>query len=218
MPEAKPKTRVVIVASGEGTNAQAIIEASQREPGPYVVAAVICDRPSAGVIARAEKLGIPLTLLRRKDYLTREAFDAALVAALRQHHAELVVLAGFMRIVGKPVLEAFPGAVINIHPALLPSFPGLEAQTQALKAGVRVSGCTVHFVDDGVDTGPIIAQAVVDVRVDDDLATLTSRIRRQELALYPEVVRLITSGKVALEDRRVEVATIKSVDNWYFGS
>ena len=149
---------------------------------------------------------MPTEILPHKQFASREAFDQALVATLKKHGVELVALAGFMRLLTPAFLGAFPQRVVNIHPALLPAFPGIHAQKQALDYGARVTGCTVHFVDEGCDTGPIIAQAAVPVLDGDDEAALTARILAEEHRLYPAAIRAVAEGRVRSEGRRVKIA------------
>ena len=153
-------------------------------------------------LERAKKAGIATEVLLPAQFASRDAYDAALAQLLKRYDVKLVVLAGFMRIIGQELLNEFSHAVINIHPALLPSFPGLHAQMQAFNYGVKVAGCTVHFVDSGVDTGPIIAQRAVPVLEDDDVDCLTQRILEQEHELYPYVISKIAQNKVILKDRK----------------
>jgi phosphoribosylglycinamide formyltransferase-1 len=197
---------VGVLASGGGTNLQALIGAAARgELGPARLAVVGVNVPGCGALERAEKAGIATFVLDHKAFPSREAFDAALVETLRQHRVELVVLAGFMRLLTPAFLAAFPHRVVNIHPALLPAFPGTHAQEQALTYGVKVSGCTVHFVDSGTDTGPIIAQTAVPVLEGDDEESLRERILVEEHRLLPAVVRAIAEGRVSVEGRVVRV-------------
>ncbi len=196
--------RVGILASGSGSNFQALVEGVAKEPGIEVVA-LICNRPGARVFDRAKALGVSSKLMDHTQWPSREAFDDALVAELQARGVEWVCLAGYLRLVTPRFLNAFPGRVVNIHPALLPSFPGLHGARQALAAGVRVSGCTVHLVDQGTDTGPIIAQATVRVLPDDDEAALSARIQVEEHRLYPLVLRSIARGDVTLEGGRVRL-------------
>lgn len=184
---------VGVLASGSGSNLQALIDA---DLGPARIAVVICNVPGARAIARAEAAGIPAVLIDHRTFADRRAFDLAIVEALRAHGVEWVVLAGFMRIVTSVVLEAFADRVVNIHPALLPSFPGVHAQKQALRAGVKLSGCTVHLVDEGTDTGPILAQSAVPILPDDDEARLSGRILSEEHRLYPRCVRALAEGRL----------------------
>jgi phosphoribosylglycinamide formyltransferase-1 len=192
-------TRFGVLISGEGTNLQAILDAAAEGRLQGEVAVVISNVATAGGLARAKKAGVPTVVLPHKGYASREAFDAAVVDALREHEVDYVVLAGFMRLVTPVLLDAFPMRVINIHPALLPSFPGVHGQAQALAYGVRVTGCTVHFVDVGTDTGPILAQAVVPVLDDDDEGTLKRRVFAREHALLPTVLQWIAEGRVTVE-------------------
>ncbi len=200
------KVKVGLLASGNGSNLQAIIDQSERGELPAEVVCVITNRSDAFALERARKHGITAIHLSHRDFSGREAYDAALVAALKGHGVELVVLAGFMRIITTVLLDAFPLAVLNIHPALLPSFPGLDAQQQALEYGVKVTGCTVHFVDEGTDTGPIIIQAVVPILPDDTVESLSLRIHHQEHKTYPEAIRLFAQGRLSVKGRRVMIA------------
>jgi phosphoribosylglycinamide formyltransferase-1 len=197
---------VGVLASGSGTNLQALIAAAARgDLGPARIAAVGVNVPGCGALDRARQAGLPTFVVDHKAFASREAFDAALIEALRQHGVELVVLAGFMRLLTPAFLGAFPHRVVNIHPALLPAFPGTHAQKQAFDYGVKVSGCTVHFVDTGTDTGPIIAQAVVPVLETDDEESLRARILTEEHRLLSAAVRAVAEGRVTVEGRRVRV-------------
>jgi len=199
---ANEKPRVAVLASGRGSNFEALARAFQAGEIPGKIVLLVVDKPEAGALKIAERFGIPSLYLkfRRRE---REVFEATLLEALRKHAIEYVFLAGFMRILGKPVIDAYWGRILNIHPALLPSFPGLHAQAQALAAGVEESGCTVHFVDCGVDTGPIVLQRRVPVLPGDDEETLSARILEQEHLAYPEAARLVLTGRVRLEGDRV---------------
>jgi phosphoribosylglycinamide formyltransferase-1 len=196
-----------VLASGSGTNLQALIDAWK---GGALAPAklVVVGSNIAGCLAleRAQTSGIETFVLSHKDFASREDFDHALVTELRSRGVELVVLAGFMRVLTGAFLDAFPLRVINIHPALLPAFPGMHAQKQAIDYGVKLAGCTVHFVDKGTDTGPIIAQAAVPVLPGDDDASLGKRILGEEHRLLPAVVRAMASGQVSVEGRRVHLA------------
>jgi phosphoribosylglycinamide formyltransferase-1 len=187
-----------VLVSGSGTNLQAILDAIVANRLDARVALVLSNKAGAGGLLRARAAGVPTVTVDHKAYEGREAFDAAVVTALREHGVEWVVLAGFMRIVTRVLLDAYPMRVVNLHPALLPSFPGVNAQQQALDYGVRVSGCTVHFVDGGTDTGPIIAQRVVPVLAGDDLESLKARILAEEHALLPAVLQWIAEGRVTV--------------------
>lgn len=196
------KLRLVVLASGRGSNFQALIDACESGSIPAEIVLLLTDNPKAQALDRADKHGIKTRVIERKNFPSRDAFDTALANAAEEAGAELVCLAGFMRILSPVFISRFGGMVINIHPALLPSFPGLDAQRQALESGVKISGATVHFVDEGVDTGPIIAQAAVPVEDGDTVETLSARILEQEHRLYPEAVRMIASGKVRPNERR----------------
>ncbi|TWJ19907.1 phosphoribosylglycinamide formyltransferase [Geobacter argillaceus] len=194
-----------VLVSGSGTNLQALIDAHESGKLPAHIACVISNRADAFALERAKKHGIPAIHLDHRSFSGRNEYDAALVNILHEHGVDLVVLAGFMRIVTPVLLNAFPNAVMNIHPALLPAFPGLHAQQQALEYGVKVAGCTVHFVDAGTDTGPIIVQATVPVLEGDSMESLSHRIQIEEHRIYPEAVRLFTEGRLRVEGRRVIV-------------
>jgi phosphoribosylglycinamide formyltransferase 1 len=188
-----------VLISGEGTNLQAILDAIAGKKLDARVALVLSNVPSAGGLERARRAGVPTAVLSHKDFVSREGFDAAVVAKLREHAVEYVVLAGFMRIVTTVLLEGFPMRVVNIHPALLPSFPGVHAQAQALAYGVKITGCTVHLVDAGTDTGPILAQTAVPVLEGDDEESLRRRIQIEEHKLLPAVLQWIAEGRVTVD-------------------
>jgi phosphoribosylglycinamide formyltransferase-1 len=205
-----------VLVSGGGTNLQAILDAVAAKNLDAEIAVVISNVASAGGLERARKAGVEAIAIDHKAYATREDFDAAVVDALRARGVEYVVLAGFMRIVTRVLLDAFPMRIVNIHPALLPAFPGVHGPSQALAYGVRVAGCTVHFVDGGTDTGPIIAQAVVPVLDGDDDETLAARILEKEHALFPAALQWIAEGRVKVHAReggrpRVEVRGVVPV-------
>ena len=186
-----------VLVSGNGTNLQAILDAIRNGSLAARVTCVISNRTDAMALERASRAGIPALAIRHQTFENREAFDRALVAALREHGVDWVVLAGFMRVLTPELLRAFPGRVVNIHPSLLPAFPGRDAQRQALEHGVKVTGCTVHFVDEGVDSGPIIAQRAVDVEPGDTLETLSQRIHTAEHELFVGVLKDIADGRLA---------------------
>ena len=192
-----------ILASGRGSNFRAIIDAIEAGRLDARIALLITDRPDALAIGRARRHGVKSVLVDPKAYDSREMFDNAVVALLKGHEVELVCLAGFMRILTKTILEAFPSRIMNIHPSLLPSFPGLHAQRQALQYGVKISGATVHFVDDGVDSGPIILQAAVPVNDGDTEESLATRILEQEHQIYPRAIQLFAEGRLKVIGRRV---------------
>jgi phosphoribosylglycinamide formyltransferase-1 len=201
------ETVIAVLVSGNGSNFQAIVDAL--EAGRIKNARIAClisNKPDAFALERARKHNIPALILDHKQYPNRQAYDTALVELLKQHGVHLVVLAGFMRLLSPVMIEAFPNAIINIHPALLPAFPGLDAQKQAFDYGVRYTGCTVHFVDSGTDTGPIILQTVVPVLQDDTMETLTQRIHGEEHRTYVEAVRLFCDGRLMVDGRKVVIS------------
>ena len=199
------KLRIGVLVSGGGTNLQAIIDRCADGSIDAEIALVLCNNPLAGALDRAKKGGVPSRVIDNRQYGSREEFDQAMVEALREADVELVVLAGFMRLISGVFLDAFPGRVMNIHPALLPAFPGLHVQRKALEYGARFSGCTVHFVDAGLDTGPIIIQAVVPILDTDDEAALCARILEQEHRIYPRAIQLFAQGRLRIEGRRVRI-------------
>jgi len=205
--------RLGVLASGGGTNLQAILDACQEKRISAEVAVVISNVPGAGALERARKTGVATEVLPSKGVSDREAYDRRLVEALRAHRVDLVCLAGYMRLVTPAFLEAFGPTpetrgcprIVNVHPGLLPSFPGLHAQKQALAYGARFAGCTVHFVDEGTDTGPIIVQAIVPVLPGDGEETLAKRILAQEHAIYPQAIQWFAEGRLSVEGRKVIV-------------
>jgi phosphoribosylglycinamide formyltransferase-1 len=197
------RTRLGVLVSGGGTNLQALLDASARPDYPAEVALVVSNVPTAGALERARKAGVPVKVVDHKAFGSRADFEKALGEALAAAGVEVVCLAGFMRLLSADLLGRYPGRVLNIHPSLLPAFPGLHAQRQALERGVKVAGCTVHFVDAGMDTGPILAQAAVPVLPGDDEASLSARILQEEHRLYPLAVKLVATGAVRLEGPRV---------------
>ena len=205
--------RLGVLASGGGTNLQALLDACAARRIDAIVAVVISNVPEAGALERARRAGVPAEVIPSKGVTDRAAYDLGLVEALRRHRVDLVCLAGYMRLVSPSFLRAFGPAegtrgcprVLNIHPGLLPSFPGLHAARQALDYGARIAGCTVHFVDEGTDTGPIIAQAVVPVLPADDEASLSARIQAEEHRLYAQAVQWCAHGRLSLRGRHVEL-------------
>lgn len=186
-----------VLVSGNGTNLQAILDAIGRGALDARVRLVLSNQPEAFALERARNAGVPALGISHKAHATREAFDEAVLRALREHGVEWVVLAGFMRVLTSGFLRAWGGRVVNVHPALLPAFPGVNAIRQALSHGVKVTGCTVHFVDEGVDSGPIIAQRAVPVLDGDDEASLGARIHAAEHELFVSVLSDIAAGRVA---------------------
>ena len=198
--------KIGVLLSGSGTNLQAIIDEAG-EGLPVDIVRVVSSRPDAFGIERAKAAGIPVTVLNRDAYADPEAADARIVAELREAGAEYVVMAGYMRKVTPVMLDAFPDRVLNLHPALLPSFKGAHAIADAFGAGVKVTGITVHFANEDYDKGPIVAQRAVEVREGDTLEALEARIHEVEHVLYPEVLRLVAEGRVSVgEDRKVHIA------------
>jgi len=199
------KLRLAVLVSGRGSNLQAILDAIEEGALQAQVVGVFSDRAKPYAFERAEKRGIPTVFVDPKQFSTREEYDAALAREVAGLNPDCIALAGFMRIITPVFLDAFPGRVVNIHPALLPSFPGLDAQGQAVEYGVSYSGCTVHFVDAGVDSGPIILQSVVPVYQDDTRDTLAERILVKEHLTYPAALQLLAEGRLKLEERIVQI-------------
>lgn len=195
--------RIVILISGRGSNMEAIMRTAAADRWPVQIAAVISNKPGAGGLEVARSAGIPIVVVNHRDYPDRAEFDAALAAVIEPYQPDLVVLAGFMRILTAGFVNHFAGKLINIHPSLLPSFPGLDTHQRAIDAGVKFHGATVHFVTDELDHGPIIAQAVVPVHEDDDEASLAARLLEQEHIIYPRAVRDLLEGRLKLKDGRV---------------
>lgn len=198
--------KIGVLASGSGTNLQTIIDTIEAGKLPAEIACVLSNNAAAFALERANRHGIPSLHIDHRIFAGREAYDAALVEALREYGVKLVVLAGFMRIITPVLLDAFPWAVMNIHPALLPAFPGLHAQRQALDYGVKITGCSVHFVDAGTDTGPIIIQSAVPVMEGDTETSLSARILVEEHRIYPEAIRLFAEGRLKVDGRKVVIS------------
>jgi phosphoribosylglycinamide formyltransferase-1 len=199
------RKRIAVLASGRGSNFQAVIDAIRDGRVPASCVRLISDNPEAYAILRARAAEIPVTVVDYASFPSHGEYEQALLSAMRDCNADLFVLAGYMRIVGRDIVQAFSGRIINIHPALLPSFPGLHGQRQALLHGVRVSGCTVHFVDESLDGGPIIVQRCVPVFNDDDEETLADRILTQEHRCLPEAIRLFCEDQLVIDGRRVRI-------------
>jgi phosphoribosylglycinamide formyltransferase-1 len=202
--------RLAVLISGRGSNLQSIIDAIIRGALDATIAVVVSSRADAAGLLRARDAGIGTLVLSPRDYAGRDAYDKALADTLRSHDVGLVCLAGFMRLVGTRLLEAFPNRILNIHPSLLPAFPGLDAQRQAIEHGVRVSGATVHLVTAELDGGPIILQSSVPVRADDTADTLAARILVEEHRIYPEAIRIVLDEKWTLEGRRFVLTSNES--------
>lgn len=201
----KKLLRIGVLVSGNGTNLQSVIDRIEDGTLPAEITCVISNNSGAFALDRARTHNIPAIHVDHRHFSSREAYDAALVETLRKYRVDLAVLAGFMRIITPVLIDAFPHAIMNIHPALLPAFPGLHAQRQALEYGVKIAGCTVHFVDTGTDTGPVILQRAVPVQDDDSEETLSARIQVEEHRAYPQAIKLYAEGRLHVVGRRVFV-------------
>jgi phosphoribosylglycinamide formyltransferase-1 len=199
------RARTAILISGRGSNLASLLEAAARPGYPAEIAVVVSNEPSAAGLEHARRAGVPALTVDHRGYRTREAHEEEMVARLRQHRVDWVALAGYQRVLRAPLLAAYRGRVLNIHPALLPAFPGTHAPRQAIEYGVKVSGCTVHLVDEGVDTGPIILQEAVTVAPGDTEQTLAERILAVEHRLYPQALALAASGRLKLSGRKVTI-------------
>lgn len=198
------KLKLGVLASGRGSNFQSIIDSVESGYLNKVqISLLITDNDNAFAIERAKKHGIPHLFMTPKQFGSRDDYYEGIAAELKKLDVGLVVLAGFMRIIGKPLIDRFPNKIMNIHPALLPSFPGLHGQKQANEYGVKISGCTVHFVDEGMDTGPVIIQAVVPVKDDDTEDTLSERILKYEHKVYPEAIKLFSENRLEVSEHKV---------------
>ncbi len=194
-----------VLVSGSGSNLQSIIDHIEKGQIQAEIRVVISNNPDAYALERAKKHGIPSVVVRHQDYPDRDDFDKRMIESLKSFGIELVVMAGFMRVLTPLFLKAFPMKVINIHPAILPSFQGLHGQQKAFEYGVKFSGCTVHFADEGVDTGPIIIQAVVPVYDTDAVETLAERILKEEHRIYPQAIQWYAEGRLEVAGRKVRV-------------
>lgn len=203
--------RIAVFASGEGTNFQAMVDAWQKgyfgATEATTIELLVSDKPQAPVVQRAIQAGVDTYVFRPKEYSSREQYEIEIVAELERRGIDLIVLAGYMRLLTPTIVNPYMGRMINVHPSLLPAFPGKDALGQALAYGVKLTGITVHFVDDGMDTGPIVAQQAIEVQPHDTAETLAERIHEIERKLYPQVVAQIAQGKVTLEGRQVIVET-----------
>lgn len=200
------RTVLGVLVSGRGSNLQAILDAILAERLKAKIGIVISDNPDAVALKRVAGFDIATAVIERRKFADKRSFEQAIANELSLHHVELVLLAGFMRILSSEFIGQFPGRIMNIHPALLPAFPGLDAQAQAIRYGVKVSGCTVHFVDEGVDTGPIILQEAVPVLAGDDEHSLAERILHVEHKLYPRAVGLYCDGRLSVVGRQVIIS------------
>lgn len=196
---------IVILASGTGTNLQAIIDAVRSGRLDAEIALVVSNRPEAKALERASNAGIPTLCLPRRQYPTREAFERRLQRELETIQPAAIILAGFDRLISSQFVRAYPNRILNIHPALLPAFPGLDAIRQALSYGAKVTGVTIHFIDEGVDTGPIVLQEAVTIKENDTEESLGSRVHAVEHRLYPEALRLFIEGRLKIDGRIVHI-------------
>lgn len=201
-----PGYRIAVFASGQGSNFQALVDAAASGKLDASIELLVSDRPQAPVVEKATAAGIECHVFKPKEYASREAYEQEIVAKLEEHQIDLVVLAGYMRLLTSVVVDRYAGRLINIHPSLLPAFPGKDAIGQALDYGVKMTGITVHFVDGGMDTGAIIAQRAITVSPEDTTETLAASIHELERELYPEVVSWFTKGLVTLDGRKVTIA------------
>lgn len=199
----KEENKIGILISGRGSNMESIIKSCQSNYIPAIVAIVISDNPNALGIKIAKSYDVPTEIVERKSFQSKEEFEKKIISLLNEKEVKLVCLAGFMRILSPLFVRTFSGRIINIHPALLPSFPGLHAQKQALDYGVKISGATVHFVDEGVDTGPIIIQEAVEVLDNDTEESLSQRILQKEHQIYPKAIKLFFENRLIIQGRKV---------------
>jgi phosphoribosylglycinamide formyltransferase 1 len=205
------KTPIGVLVSGSGSNLQSLIDHIDHGLLNAQIRLVISNNPHAFALERCRKHGIPTIVVDHCQFPSREFFDCRMIELLTEAGVELVVMAGFMRILSRQFFRAFPMRIMNIHPALLPAFPGTNVQQKAIEYGVKFSGCTVHFADEGVDTGPIILQAAVPVYDDDDAESLAARILREEHRIYPQAVQYYAEGRLIIEGRRVKIRNSSSV-------
>jgi phosphoribosylglycinamide formyltransferase-1 len=208
----RPPVKLGVLISGEGTNLQAIIDAVDSGELKADIRVVISNNRTARGLERARRHGIAAEVIDHRGFASREDFDGALVASLRRHEVELVVCAGFMRLLSPVMVSAFRDRIMNIHPALCPAFPGIDAQKQAIDYGVRFSGCTVFFVTEGIDDGPVIVQAIVPVDQDDDEVSLAARIHAEEHRIYQLAIRLYQEGRLELRGRKVYIRDAPPAD------
>jgi len=198
---------IAIFASGRGTNFSAIARAVKSGKIKANLALLVCDKPGAPVLAKAKRAGVKIALIKREDFSSRKDFEAEIIRRLEEQKIDLVVLAGFMRVLGPELVSHYHNRIINIHPALLPSFKGAEGLKDAFEYGVKSTGVTVHFVDDKTDHGPIILQASVRVEESDTLQTLEAKIHKIEHKLYPQAIKLFLEGKLKIDGRRVKISS-----------
>lgn len=198
-----PRKRVVVFISGGGSNMVALARACREPNFPAEVACVISDKPTAGGLAKAQGLGIPTLVFERKNYASKGEHEAAILAALGELAPDIICLAGYMRLISGEFIAPYEGRIINIHPSLLPLFPGLHTHQRAIDSGMKITGCTVHFVTEGMDEGPIIGQAAVPVAAGETADSLAARVLTVEHKLYPLALRLLAEGKVRMDDGKV---------------
>lgn len=198
---------IAVFASGRGTNFGAIIRAVKKGSIKASLSLLVCDNPKAGAIGRAKRANIKVALIKREDFPTKEDFEARIIQHLKENQIDLIVLAGFMRLVSPEFARKYAGHILNIHPALLPSFKGTHGIEDVFNYGVKVTGVTVHFVDEKMDHGPIILQEAVKIEENDTLESLAAKIHRVEHKLYPEAIRLFVEGKLKIEGRKVKIST-----------
>lgn len=198
---------IAVFASGRGTNFSAIIKAVKKGVIKANLALLVCDNPKAGVIARAKRAKVKVALIKKEDFPTKEEFEAKIIQQLKQEKIDLIVLAGFMCIIGQDILDDYGNRIMNIHPALLPSFKGAQGIRDAFDYGVKITGVTVHFVDEKMDHGPIILQQAIKIEEDDTLETLEAKIHKIEHKLYPQAVKLFVEGRLKTEGRKVRILT-----------
>jgi phosphoribosylglycinamide formyltransferase-1 len=203
--------KLAVLISGSGSNLQSIIDNIEKGTLKAVIKIVISNNPQAFGITRAQKHDLPVAVIKHEDFKTRDNFDTELIRILNTHEVDLIVLAGFMRILTPDFLKAFPQKIINIHPALLPSFPGIHGQKKAFEYGVKFSGCTVHFVDEGIDSGPIIIQSVVPVFEDDTEESLAGRILKEEHRIYPQAIQFFAAGRIKITGRKVRIKDAEKI-------
>lgn len=206
------KVNIGVLVSGSGSNLQAIVDNAEDGLLDADIKVIISNNPDAYALERAKKHNIPAVVIEHSDFEDREDFDRKMIEVLRSYSVELVVMAGFMRVLSPMFLKAFPMKIMNIHPAILPSFPGLHGQRKAFEYGVKFSGCTVHFADEGVDTGPIIIQAIVPVYDDDTEETLSERILKEEHRIYSQAIQLYAEGKLEVVDRKVRIKDYRQIE------
>jgi phosphoribosylglycinamide formyltransferase-1 len=197
--------RIAVFASGSGTNFQAIVDRVHGGKLDVSIELLVCDRPTAHVVERAKQAGVPVFTFRPKDYGSREAYEAVILQELQARGVDLIVMAGYMRIITNTLIEPYYGRMINVHPSLLPAFPGINAIAQAFEYGVKLTGVTVHFVDGGLDSGPIIAQKSIEFHDGETEASLMERVRAVEHVLLPMAISWLREGKVSLNGRRVHI-------------